>query len=154
VEALMFIVQHKVHEVITRIRLRFRSRILEWEHATVATLWGLIILGNPSVFAGPAFVAFKGGPILWGWLVFLLGVARITALCINGYMAKPTALVRALGAVIGIGLFAALTLGLLMSWTWPPGLAVYGTLCVFGLFSIYWAIFDVAIPDGHDDHAT
>ena len=149
----MFIVQQKVDEVLTRIRLRFRSRILEWEHAAVATLWGLIVLGNPEVFAGPAFVAFKGGPALWGWLVFLLGVARITALCINGYMAKPTAMVRAMGALTGIALFSAITLGLLLSSTWPTGLAVHSVLGFFGLFSLYWAIFDVAVPDGHDDES-
>ena len=149
----MIFVQSKVHEVLARIRARFRSRILEWEHATITTLWGLIVLGNPSVFKGAAFAAFSGGPTLWGWLVFLAGAARITALCINGYMAKPTALVRALGALTGIALFAVLTLGFLFSWTWPTGLAVYSVLGFFGLFSLYWAIFDVAVPDGHDDHA-
>lgn len=147
----MIIVQQKVREVVVRIQQRFRSRSLEWEHAAVATLWGLIILGNPGAFAGPAYTAFPGGPVLWGWVVFLLGTARISALCVNGYMAKPTALVRALGAVTGFTLFAAISLGLLFSWTWPPGLAVYSVMAVFSLFSLYWSIFDVAIPDGHDD---
>ena len=140
----------KVREVVSRIQQRFRSRVLEWEHAAITTLWGLIVLGNPEVFKGPAFVAFWGGPTLWGWIVFLAGTARITALCINGYMAKPTAIVRAAGALTGIGLFGVLTLGFLFSWTWPTGLAVYSVLGFFGLFSFYWSIFDVAIPDGHD----
>ncbi len=144
-------IQSKAREVATRIRQRFRTRVLEWEHASVATLWGLIILGNAEAFAGPAFTAFPGGPVLWGWVVFLLGTARISALCVNGYMAKPTAMVRAMGALTGIILFAAISLGLLLSWTWPPGLAVYSVLGSFGLFSLYWSIFDVAIPDGHDD---
>lgn len=147
----MIVVQHKVREVITRIQKRFRSRILEWEHAAITVLWGLIVLGNPEVFSGPAFVAFWGGPAVWGWLVFLAGVARLSALCVNGYMAKPTAIVRAAGALTGIALFAVLTLGFLFSWTWPTGLAVYSVLGFFGLFSFYWSIFDVAIPDGHDD---
>lgn len=146
----MIFIQHKAREVFTRIQQRFRGRALEWEHSAVAVLWGLLVLGNPKAFAGPAFAAFPGGPVLWGWLVFLLGVARVSALCVNGYMAKPTAMVRAMGALTGIALFAAITLGLLMSWTWPPGLAVYSVLGFFGLFSLYWAIFDVAIPDGHD----
>lgn len=147
----MIMVQHKVREVAGRIQQRFRSRVLEWEHAAITTLWGLIVLGNPEVFNGRAFAAFAGGPVLWGWIVFLAGTARIAALCVNGYMAKPTAIVRAAGALTGIALFAVLTLGFLFSWTWPTGLAVYSVLGFFGLFSFYWSIFDVAIPDGHDD---
>lgn len=147
----MILVQHKAHEVLTRIRSRFRSRVLEWEHACITVLWGLIVLGNPSVFSGRAFAGFAGGPALWGWIVFLTGTLRIAALCVNGYMAKPTALVRAMGALSGIGLFSVLTLGFLFSWTWPTGLAVYSVLAAFGLFSLFWAIFDVAVPDGHDD---
>ena len=145
------VIEQRVREVAFRIQQRFRSRVLEWEHSAITVLWGLIVLGNPSVFSGPAFTAFPGGPVVWGWLVFLAGTARITALCINGYMAKPTAIVRAAGALTGIILFATITLGFLFSWTWPTGLAVYSVLGFFGLFSLYWSIFDVAIPDGHDD---
>lgn len=150
----MIMIQSKAREVATRIISRFRSRVLEWEHASITTLWGLIVLGNPEEFASPAFAAFAGGPPLWGWLVFLAGTLRITALCVNGYMAKPTAIVRAAGALTGIGLFAVLTLGFLFSWTWPTGLAVYSVLGFFGLFSFYWSIFDVAVPDGHDGDDT
>lgn len=147
-------VQTKAREVASRIISRFRSRVLEWEHAAIFTLWGLIVLGNPAEFSGPAFAAFAGGPALWGWVVFLAGTLRIAALCVNGYMAKPTAIVRAAGALTGIGLFAVLTLGFLFSWTWPTGLAVYSVLGFFGLFSFYWSIFDVAVPDGHDGDDT
>lgn len=150
----MIIRQHKVIEIAGRIRQRFRSRVLEWEHAIITVLWGLIVLGNPSVFQGPSFVAFVGGPVFWGWAVFLAGVARITALCVNGYMAKPTAVVRAFAAITGIGLFAALSLGFLFSWRWSTALAIYPVIGFFGLFSLYWAIFDVAVPDGHDGDAT
>lgn len=146
-------VRGRITEVAARIRARFRSRVLEWEHATMMTLWGLIVLGNPGVFNGPAFVAFYGGPRLWGWALTLAGIARLTALCVNGYMAQPTAIVRAYAAATGIALFGAISLGLLFSWTWGPGLAMYPVVGFFGLFSLYWAIFDVAVPEAHDDHA-
>ncbi len=149
----MIIQQRKVIEIATRIRQRFRSRVLEWEHAIITVLWGLIVLGNPGVFEGPSFTAFIGGPAFWGSAVFLAGVARITALCVNGYMAKPTAVVRAFAAITGIALFAALSLGFLFSWRWSTALAVYPVIGFFGLFSLYWAIFDVAVPDGHDGDA-
>lgn len=138
-------------EVLHRIRRRFRDRALEWEHSVITVLFGFVLLANPAVFEGPSFVAFPGGPTIWGWLVTIAGTLRLAALCINGYMARPTALVRALASVSGILLFAAISLGFLFSWRWGTALAVYPVIGFFGLFSLYWAIFDVAIPDHHDD---
>lgn len=147
----MIVIIRKIaqNEVAIRIRSRFRSRAVEWEHALVMTVFGAIVLLNPAVFNGPSFSAFIGGPFVWGPCMLIAGTARILALCINGYMARPTALVRALSALSGVLLFAAITLGLLFSWTWPTGLAPYAVMGFFGLFSLYWSIFDVAIPDGH-----
>lgn len=147
----MVIVRTNVLEAVRRIQERFRSRVLEWEHAVMMAAWGFLVLANPASFEGPGFVAFGGGPALWGWALFLAGCARLAALAVNGYMAKPSALVRALGAVTGIGLFAAISLGFLFSWRWSTALAMYPVVGFFGLFSLYWAIFDVAIPDGHND---
>lgn len=147
----MILITTKAREVIGRMRQRFRDRVLEWEHATITVLWGMVVLDNPDLFSTPSFVAFKGGPGLWGWTIVLAGIMRIAALCINGYMAQPTAIVRAFAAMTGIALFGAISLGLLFAWTWGTGLAVYPVLGFFGLFSLYWAIFDVASPDGHDD---
>lgn len=138
-------------QVLRRIRTRFRSRILEWEHAIIMFLWGFIVLANPGVFEGPGFVAFVGGPYLWGGCVVIAGGLRIIALCVNGYMARPTALVRAFAAVSGILLFAAISLGFLFSWRWSTALAVYPVIGFFGLFSLYWSVFDVAIPETHKD---
>lgn len=150
----MIVVHTKVVQVMGRIRQRFRARALEWEHAVMTFLWGLIVLGNPAQFDSPGFAAFKGGPMLWGWGVVIAGVFRIGALCVNGYMARPTALVRVLAGVSGILLFAAISLGFLFSWRWGTALAMYPVVGFFGLFSVYWAIFDVAIPDDHrHDHS-
>lgn len=149
------IVVEKSKEVVRRIRDRFRSRVLEWEHSIIATLWGLIVLTNPSVFTGPGFVAFwgpvDGKSAIWGYLVFTVGMVRILALVVNGYMARPTAIVRVVSAVLGILLFGALSLGFLFSWRFSTPLALYPVLGFFGLFSFYWALFDVAVPDEHDD---
>lgn len=116
----------------------------------MTTLWGLLVLANPAVFKGPSFTAFPGDAVTWGWVVFLAGCIRIAALGINGYMARPTALVRSISAIIGISLFSALSLGFLFSWTWSTALAIYPVVGFFGLFSLYWAIFDVAVPDDHN----
>ena len=147
----MIIVRTKIVEVAKRIQQRFRDRVLEWEHAIMTVIWGLVVLGNPGVFEGPSFAAFKGGAVVWGWAVMIAGTLRIAALCVNGYMARPTAMVRALAAVSGILLFAAISLGFLLSWRWGTALAMYPVVGFFGLFSLYWAIFDVANPDEHDD---
>lgn len=145
----MIVVTRSTREVILRIRQRFRARVLEWEHAIMTVLWGLIILGNPGQFDSPGFAAFVGGSVMWGWAVSIAGGLRLAALCVNGYMARPTALIRVLAGVSGILLFAAISLGFLFSWRWGTALAMYPVVGFFGLFSVYWAIFDVAIPDDH-----
>jgi hypothetical protein len=150
----MIVVTRQARIVLLRIRQRFRQRALEWEHAIMTVLWGLIVLGNPGQFDSPGFAAFIGGPMVWGWAITVLGTARIMALCVNGYMARPTALMRVLAGVSGILLFAAISLGFLFSWRWGTALAMYPVVGVFGLFTVYWAIFDVAFPDHHNDHAT
>jgi hypothetical protein len=147
----IIIIRKRAGEFAGRVRKRFRSRAIEWEHASIMTIFGMILLINPAVFEGPSFTAFPGDAAWWGWGMLFAGLARFAALGINGYMARPTALVRALSALSGIVLFAAISLGLLFSWTWPTGLAPYPVLGFFGLFSLYWAIFDVAIPDDHHD---
>jgi len=151
----MVIYRHKVVEVATRIKHRFRDRVLEWEHAVITILWGLVILANPAAFEGPGYIAFAQlGPAFWGWFVFIAGIVRISALCVNGYMAKPSAVIRAFAAITGILLFAAISLGFFFSWRWSTPLAVYPVVGFFGLFSLYWAIFDVATPEGHDGGTT
>lgn len=147
------IVTSKFREVGSRIRQRFRPRALEWEHAIMTALYGAIVLANPAVFAGPSYVAFPQSPTLIGFSILMAGLLRIGALCVNGYMARPTAIVRAAAAISGIILFSLLSLGFLFSWTWPTALALYPVVGFFGLFSLYWAIFDVAIPDRHDEHS-
>ena len=142
-----------IREVRQRIRERFRPRILEWEHTAIALLWGTIVLYNPSNFDSPAYSAelfSKPGPAVWGWAVILLGIVRVVALGINGYMARPTAIARSIGAVTGILLFSMLSLGLLFSGTTPTGLAPYSVIGAFGLFSLFWAVLDVVVPDRHD----
>lgn len=145
----MIVVSTRAREVVRRMRQRFRDRALEWEHAIMTFLWGLLILANPSLFDGPGFAAFQGGPEIWGWGVTLAGTLRLAALCVNGYMARPTALIRVLAGVSGILLFAAISLGFLFSWRWSTALAMYPVVGFFGLFSVYWAVIDVAIPDDH-----
>lgn len=140
--------------IVKRILSRFRSRVLEWEHAIIMTLWGVIVVYNPTIFNDAGYVAFVGGSLFWGSVVIIAGLVRISALCVNGYMARPTALVRAFAAASGILMFAAISLGFLFSWRWSTALAVYPVLGFFGLFSLYWSIFDVAIPDDHSDDST
>lgn len=151
------IVIRSSREVVRRIRDRFRSRALEWEHTVVAILWGLIVLANPKTFTGPSYAAFLALPPpwdasqIWGWMALSAGTLRLAALCINGYMAQPTAIIRAAGAVSGILLYAVISLGILFSWAWSTGLAVYPVIGFFGLFSLAWAVSDVANPDEHDE---
>lgn len=136
-----------------RLRTRFRQRALEWEHASIAVLLGVVFVSHPELFKGDAYSApiFQlTGPAIWGWVILTTGALRLIALAINGYMAQPTALIRAISAALGVGLFGVITLGILTSGTVISALAAWIPITVFGLFSISWAIVDVGIPDRHD----
>ena len=140
-----------IRKVVQRARSRFRDRALEWEHSIMATLFGGIIIANPDVVQGPSFTAF---PITWLWLwgpvILTVGVACLIALSVNGFMAKPTALVRAAAAAMRVIVFGLLSLGFLFSWSWPTALAVYPVIAFFGLFPLFWTILDVAYPDRNE----
>jgi len=137
-----------------RLKTRFRMRALEWEHAVIAVILGSILLAHPQLFDGAAFrgAVFQGpGPQVWGAAILAIGVARLLALAVNGYMARPTALIRAIAAAFGVALFGVISLGVLLSGTTITALASFLAITVFGAFSIAWAIVDVGVPDHHDD---
>jgi hypothetical protein len=139
-----------------RLRQRFRLRVIEWEHAVIAVGFGAIILGHPELFAGKVFQApvFQWfGPGAWGWGVLLLGFARLLALAVNGYMARPTALIRSISAIVSVALFATISMGILFSGTTIAALAAFLPIVGFGVLPVYWAVIDVGVPDRHVDSA-
>lgn len=139
-----------------RFRQRFRERVLEWEHAAVAVFLGAIIIGRPELFAGKVFQApvFQWfGPGVWGFGVLALGLARLLALSVNGYMARPTALIRSISAIASVALFATISMGILFSGTTIPALAAFLPIVGFGILPVYWAVIDVGVPDRHVDSA-
>lgn len=136
-----------------RLQQRFRARALEWEHAGIAVLWGMILLGSPDLFGGRVFAApiFQlPGPIVWGWAMLILGLARLAALAVNGYLARPTALIRSLSAIASVALFALICIGIVASGTPVTGLAAYLPMVGFDALAIYWAVIDVRVLDRHD----
>lgn len=138
-----------------RLRSRFRMRALEWEHTVVAILLGVFFLGEPKIFASTAYSApiFQwAGPTIWGWSIVGMGIVRLLALGINGYMARPTAFVRAFSAGLGVGVFGIITIGIIASGTFASALPAFIAITAFGTLSIAWAMVDVVIPDRHDDH--
>lgn len=141
--------------VIERVRGKFRSRALEWEHTIVGILWGLLAVYSPDAFSSRSYNSIVSLPFpmnqpdLWGWTAILIGLIRVVALCVNGYMIHSSSIVRALGITLGILMFSAISFGILFSWHWSTALAVYPVMAFFGLFSLTWVISDVANPNDH-----
>jgi hypothetical protein len=129
------------------LRQRFRLRSLEWEHACISVVFGLIVLFDPAIFDGASFRGFVGGPQLWGWGVFLMGVANIAALIGNGTVPKPTAALRTISAVLQKFLFLMLAIGFFASGTGTTGMGTYAVLALFGFFAASWALLDAVAPE-------
>jgi len=129
------------------LKQRFRLRSLEWEHACISVVFGLIVLIDPRIFDGASFRGFVGGPQLWGWGVLLMGIANIVALIINGTVPKPTAALRTISAALQIFLFGMLAIGFFLSGTGTTGMGTYAVLGLFGFFAASWALLDAVAPE-------
>lgn len=140
---MIIVLYENVRVAAGRIRKKFQSRALEWEHSVMIFLFGVIVIANPAIFKLPAFAQFWGGPSLWGPMSLGVGVLRITALCINGYMAKPTAWIRAIGSVFGIALFAGISYGFVLAGGLTTGFAMYPIAGIFGYFALSVSVTDI-----------
>lgn len=136
-----------VEESVHHLRQRFRLRSLEWEHACISIVFGLIILYNPTLFDAASFQGFIGGPVLWGWGVLVMGTANVIALIVNGTRPKPTAALRTISALLQIFLFLMLAIGFFASGTGSTGIGTYGVLAIFGFFAAAWALLDAVAPE-------
>jgi hypothetical protein len=136
-----------IEESAGHLRQRFRLRSLEWQNASISIAFGLTILFNPGLFDATSFRGFVGGPLVWGWGIFVLGCVNVAALVINGTVPKPTAALRTISALLQVFLFLMLSIGFYASGTGTTGISTYGVLAFYGFFAAAWALLDAVAPE-------
>lgn len=127
----------------------FPQRVTEWLVSGFMISWGLSCLNSPqAAFDHPVYVEIaKIAPIhIWGTIAFVIGMARVCALFINGAVQRsPHA--RALGAFVSNFMWLQLALGAIgADWSGPTTM-VYPWLFAADFYNVFRAARDARLSD-------
>jgi hypothetical protein len=127
-----------------RIKHRFGPRQMEWFMAVITTLWGAVLLLPNDTFAGSSwqFFARLWPEQAWGVLMFLLGIARLGGLFVNGARPDVTPWIRVVSAGGGVLLWLLICYGFALTGVISTWLAVYPVFALAELVNIYRAMHD------------
>lgn len=135
--------------ITVQFRDTFRERLPEWVTSATLVFWGLIVLTETSdlwtqqYFSVLANIAEQR---TWGMITLILGSLRLVALAVNGIW-RPTAHIRALGAMCGMLVWTAIILSYIaLPWN-PPALATKSALWVLDLSALWFAAGDAKVAD-------
>jgi hypothetical protein len=131
--------------ILLRFARTFRERAPEWALAFIQAGWGGTLLLPGPTFDRPFFepLAAIAPETSWGLVVFMLGLARLAALYINGSR-RETPFVRQVASLAGMLVWAMLTMSA-MALTWrSPAVFNYGGLFILEAIMFSYAGRDVA----------
>lgn len=144
-----------VRSVAQGIRAHWRARFAEWLLAVGLTGWGGTLLSDPPTFPiSPAYaqMAVLAPEEVWGSVAIAIGIVRLLALTANGTFAhrawgRHSPHVRAVMALLSAGVWFMIFMGLLLSGTSAPGVAIYGVIMVFDIQNFVSALGDAGESD-------
>lgn len=128
-----------------QIRHRFGPRMTEWFMAFHTALFGLVLCATPDLFDQPAWAGFREVGVsesILGWIMLILGVARITGLIINGARKHVTPVIRQVSAGIGCLIWFGIVYGFASSGVVSTWLAIYPLFAIGELVNIHRAAHD------------
>lgn len=128
-----------------RITHRFGPRMTEWFMAFHTSLFGLVLVGSPELFDQPAWAGFRDMGIseaALGWLMVILGIARLAGLIINGARKNVTPMIRQVSAGIGCMIWFGIVYGFASSGVVSTWLAIYPLFGIGELVNIHRAAHD------------
>lgn len=128
-----------------QITHRFGPRMMEWFMAFHTFLFGVVLLITPDLFHQPAWsgfeVLFKSEAVL-GWIMVLLGTARVGGLVVNGARKHVTPMIRQVSAGIGCLIWFGIVYGFASSGVVTTWLAIYPLFAFGELVNIHRAAHD------------
>lgn len=135
-------------EVRTAAWNHFQARFAEWMNAVIVAGFGMYLILHPGMFDDPRVAALwaglkaAGSQPTWGLTCLLVGIARITALWINGRH-KRTPMVRLIASFFSAFIITQLSLALWNTGVPNTGLIVYPVLVLADLYSAFRASADM-----------
>lgn len=128
-----------------QIQHRFGPRMMEWFMAFHTTLFGVVLLITPDLFDQPAWSGFRDifySESRLGWIMVLLGVARVGGLIVNGARKHVTPMIRQVSAGIGCMIWFGIVYGFATSGVVSTWLAIYPLFGIGELVNIHRAAHD------------
>lgn len=128
-----------------RIQHRFGPRQTEWLMAAITLGWGAVLLLPIESMSTDAWAVMRSilPEFWWGMVFFLLGMARLIGLIINGSRKKITPWIRVVSAGIGFLLWVGISTGFALSGVISTWLATYPLYAVAEIANIIRAGNDV-----------
>lgn len=133
-----------------RIQLKFRQRRTEWVAGFQCLLFGAILLMPMETFASPSFRVFSEllPEIWWGAALVMIGAVRLGGLIVNGARRRITPWLRLVSALLGFGVFTAISLCFASSGTISTWIAAWPVLMVVELMNIHDTARDARQANG------
>ena len=128
------------HAVVLHYGYKFRLRRSEWIAGAVCFICGFALLMPTDIFANGNTYAFIRSIVseeVAGTIMLFAGALRLAGLIINGARRRVTPWMRLLGALLGAGIFTALTLGFAASGVLGLWLGTWPVYAVVEYFNIY-----------------
>ena len=128
------------HAVLLHVGYKFRLRRTEWIAAAQCFIWGFILALPFATFDnGAAYRVLASWAPEWVFAVIMLiaGTLRLAGLVINGARRRVTPWMRLAGALIGCGLFTAISLGFAASGVVGTWIAAWPVVAVVEFFNNY-----------------
>lgn len=134
----MFWVSSEFHKVVV-------SRLSEWHCSLSTMVFGVVLLLPVSMYdtGGAVWNGFKtwiSEPNL-GMSMFLLGIARVTILGVNGFW-RPTYYLRAVGSAVSMAVWLTVSLGFLSGGYIGTWAAVYPVFVIVSAVNVFQALED------------
>lgn len=127
----------------------FPIRVTDWLLSAILFSWGLrVFFMPPDVWAMPTYsgLAIIASQLAWASVAISLGVARLSALFVNGAVRRSPHL-RAIGAFLAVFIWVQMCLGAMTSEVIGTSVAIYPWLALGDLFNVYRAARDARTAD-------
>lgn len=135
--------------ISVRFHDTFRERLPEWISSLCLIGWGAVLLGESSFLWQQEYfsvLANIASQKVWGYTTIFIGVLRCVSLGINGAL-RPTAHLRAIGALVGALTWSAIFISYLgLDWN-PPSMAPKMAMAALDVAALWYAAGDAKLAD-------
>jgi hypothetical protein len=135
--------------IIVHFKDTVRERVPEWISAACLIIWGSLLLSETSILWETQYfniLSSIASQAVWGYTSITVGLFRLISLAINGIW-RPTAHLRALGALLGCIIWSGVLISYLgLDWN-PPVIASKSAMLALDISALWFCAGDAKLAD-------